>query len=244
MVPGAAVAGHTIVGPAFLPESLQVIVEADESNTGNYGQLINTAHVEEAVKIPANCLTCSNRPISEQVAGQVDHSNDGDDRILRPDVYSVMSSSCSDLAKCTFYYSQARTPTITSIFPVFGSEGTRVTITGHTFAPDNTTDTDAEVVTVMIGNAPCVVFAETWNDTAVECEVGSALAGSHPIVLTVPNKGDAMVDTGVTFTASVAVDSVFPVRGSHGTSFMSAFMGCSLCGGGDLLCFGKGSCRR
>ncbi len=40
-----------------------------------------------------------------------------------------MSSSCADIANCTFYYSQASTPGITGIAPATGPKATRVAIT-------------------------------------------------------------------------------------------------------------------
>ena len=129
-----------------------------------------------------------------------------------------MSSSCADIANCTFYYSQASTPGITGIAPATGTKGTRVAITGRNLRlpPSGFGSSPAGSVVVMIGNAPCSVDPSTWTSTLVECEVGFALAGSHPVVLTVPNAGDAIVDEGVAFTATVAVDSVLPARGSHG----------------------------
>lgn len=215
-------------GSDISPASVQVVVDADEADPGDYGQLLDVGHGTGRVRVPANCLQCSVEPMAEQVKGVL-HTPTGDH--WSPNKYSVMSSSCGygNRSACQFTYMRTMTPVVTSIAAANtnateGRRGTVVTVRGYRLtvgaAPtrrrrDNNISSESKELYINIGNAECVVDTGTWTGTSVNCVLGDVLAGQHRAVVIVPGHGGAKT-SGIKFRTLIGVGGISPPAGSFG----------------------------
>ncbi|XP_075126263.1 fibrocystin-L-like [Leptodactylus fuscus] len=108
-------------------------------------------------------------------------------------------------ALLSFSYSEADTPTITSILPNTGPPGTNITLTGSGFG------LDASKMTVTIGNATCAILAA--SDSQLNCTVGDHWGGTFPVSFQ-NMKGFAR--SKVIFTYELKMSGVSPNQGSFG----------------------------
>ncbi|CAH1264805.1 PKHD1L1 [Branchiostoma lanceolatum] len=93
-------------------------------------------------------------------------------------------------APSSYTYRTNSTPTVTSLSPQMGEEGTVITMYGHGFRDGQNT--------VLIGDAVCTISSE--NSTILQCELGySAASGSVGVVVTVGNLGKACTNPDVVF---------------------------------------------
>ncbi|KAM3928399.1 fibrocystin-L-like [Leptodactylus fuscus] len=104
-----------------------------------------------------------------------------------------------------FIYSEADTPTITSILPNTGPSGTNITVFGSGFG------LDASKMTVTIGNATCAILAA--SDSQLNCTVGDHWGGTFPVSFQ-NMKGFAR--SSVIFTYELSLAAVSPNQGSFG----------------------------
>ncbi|XP_078678329.1 fibrocystin-L-like [Branchiostoma floridae x Branchiostoma belcheri] len=93
-------------------------------------------------------------------------------------------------APSVYTYRTNSTPTVSSVSPQMGEEGTGLTITGHGFSDSQNT--------VIIGDAACTIISE--NSSTIQCELGSSATSGHiEVVVTVGNLGRACTDPEVAF---------------------------------------------
>ena len=117
-------------------------------------------------------------------------------------------SSCSK-RMCSFTFSSSDTPTLTSILPQRGADGTEITLTGSGFS------SNIQDVNVTIGGTICYVTSA--NETVIQCTAGQSIGGSHEVVVKIGNKGFAKPSSGpIRFTHEVSVSDIKPARGSTG----------------------------
>ena len=111
-----------------------------------------------------------------------------------------------------FTYSPSLTPSLSSISPASGSQGTVVTITGALLG------TPSSDSSVSIGGAVCVpVSSSSWTDTSITCTVGAAAAGTQVVLVTVAGLGLAVTASSpVVFTAALHVSTTSPSTGGFG----------------------------
>lgn len=104
-----------------------------------------------------------------------------------------------------FQYTDAATPTITSISPQTGSAGNNIVISGTGF------DTNNSGNKVTVGDKDCTVSSSTA--TQISCTTDASLSGgSHPVVVDVTGKGSTNNNT--LFTITFAISGINPADGS------------------------------
>ncbi|XP_011607160.2 fibrocystin-L isoform X2 [Takifugu rubripes] len=115
-------------------------------------------------------------------------------------------SHCS--GDCGFEWSEERTPVVTGISPTQGSNGlgTLLTVTGTGFMSEN--------ASVVVGNAKCHV--EQITNTTQVCRLGSASAGTYPVMVSFPSLGYSHYTDGneLNFTYQLIIISFSPSSGS------------------------------
>ncbi|TKS89105.1 Fibrocystin-L Polycystic kidney and hepatic disease 1-like protein 1 [Collichthys lucidus] len=115
-------------------------------------------------------------------------------------------SKCS--GDCGFEWSEEMTPAVTGISPSQGSNGlgTLLTVTGTGFGSEN--------ASIFVGPARCHV--EQTTATTQVCRLGSASAGTYPVIVTFPSLGNSRYtdDIILNFTYQLIVSSVAPLSGS------------------------------
>lgn len=122
----------------------------------------------------------------------------------------VQTTGSSAIARATlvaaFSYSTLLTPAITSAFPLTGSAGTLLSISGRGLG--GATGSAAPVVTV--GGSPCAVDIASSNATFVSCVFTNPPSGSFPILVDVPGYGLATQAPGgqSMFTSTLVVTSL------------------------------------
>ena len=115
---------------------------------------------------------------------------------------AVLQSICAD--DCTFNFTAAATPLITSILPAaISSTDASLTISGANFG---TTTAD---VRVAIGDVNLTVTTVTEN--SVVCVIGDVVAGVQPISLSVLSRGQA---NSMDITVHQSISLVNPASGS------------------------------
>ncbi|XP_077349351.1 fibrocystin-L [Lithobates pipiens] len=114
----------------------------------------------------------------------------------------------------SYSYSEADTPTVTSISPSTGPSGTTISVFGSQFG------SDATDVSVAIGNATCVITF--ISDTLLNCTVTDHWGGTFPILLQ-NKKGFAR--SSATFTYELSMTSISPNQGSFGGGLMLTIAG-------------------
>ena len=128
-------------------------------------------------------------------------------------------SSCSE-RNCSFVFSPAATPSLSSVSPRNGTSGIEVTLLGSSF------ESNFSNVDVRIGGTLCRVTRSAPD--RISCIVGESIGGRHEVSVRVNNKGFASSAGNVVFTYNVSVHSVSPQRGSvaggtmltiHGSGF-------------------------
>ena len=129
----------------------------------------------------------------------------------QPSDDSAAPPSGTAVASCGFVYSEAATPTVSSVEPKQSVSGvTAITLTGTGFSRS------VQLNSVDFGGSPCLVTR--CNDTFIVCKVPAAqgVAGTFQPVVNVYNKGLAVVaDAGASrHTIVLHVASVAPARGS------------------------------
>ncbi|XP_075128051.1 fibrocystin-L-like [Leptodactylus fuscus] len=113
-----------------------------------------------------------------------------------------------------FIYSEADTPTITSILPDTGPPGTNIIVFGSGFG------LDASKMTVTIGNATCSIIAA--SDSQLNCTVGDHWGGTFPVSFQ-NMKGFAR--SKVRFTYELTMTGVSPSQGSLGGGSVLTIVG-------------------
>ncbi|XP_068094022.1 fibrocystin-L-like isoform X1 [Hyperolius riggenbachi] len=103
----------------------------------------------------------------------------------------------------SYSYSEADTPTVTSVSPSTGPSGTTITVSGTKFGSAN--------ATVAISNAPCTIV--TISDTQLNCTVGDHWGGTFPVSLL---NGKGFARSSASFTYQLSMTSVSPSQGSFG----------------------------
>ncbi|XP_040210575.1 fibrocystin-L-like [Rana temporaria] len=113
-----------------------------------------------------------------------------------------------------YTYSEADTPTVTSISPSTGPSGTTISVFGTQFGSDATN------VSVTIGNTTCVITF--ISDTLLNCTVTDHWGGTFPILLQ-NKKGFAR--SSATFTYELSMTSISPNQGSFGGGLILTIAG-------------------
>ncbi|KAM9340526.1 fibrocystin-L-like [Symphorus nematophorus] len=115
-------------------------------------------------------------------------------------------SKCS--GDCGFEWSEDTTPVVTGISPSQGSNGlgTLLTVTGTGFGSEN--------ASIFVGKVRCHV--EQTTTTTQVCRLGSASAGTYPVLVTFPSLGNSRYQGGSMFhfTYQLIVSSFSPLSGS------------------------------
>ncbi|XP_035677198.1 fibrocystin-L-like [Branchiostoma floridae] len=109
---------------------------------------------------------------------------------------------------CTFYYTTVSMPTATTVNPSSGSAGKTIEVTGSGFP------NELGAINVTVGDVTCDVVSVT--STSVRCTVGLMTSGGvHHVVVYVHPHGYAINLQGpLTFTYSVNLTGIQPIRGS------------------------------
>ena len=149
-----------------------------------------------------------------------------------PGTYDIeITSHGVDFPGLNYTYSAEETPSVISISPTNGQEGTVMTIYGT-----NLEGSDSSTY-VAIGGVECLVDAQASNSTAIVCEVGINFAGEHSIDVDVSGLGRALSD--VSFNYNLELTSFSPMSGSfagmsalviEGKGFNPTDMSISVCG--------------
>ncbi|XP_068094025.1 fibrocystin-L-like [Hyperolius riggenbachi] len=111
-----------------------------------------------------------------------------------------------------YSYSDADTPTVTSVSPSTGQSGTIVTVSGTNFGSAD--------VTVTIGNTTCTVI--TVSDIQLNCTVGDHWGGTFSVSLL---NGKGYARSNASFTYNLSMTSVSPSQGSFGGGLMLTITG-------------------
>ncbi|KAK2830693.1 hypothetical protein Q5P01_018624 [Channa striata] len=115
-------------------------------------------------------------------------------------------SKCS--GDCGYEWSEDKTPVVTGISPSQGSDGlaTLLTVTGTGFSSEN--------ASIQVGGASCAV--EQASATTQVCRLGSASAGTYPVLVNFPSLGKSWYASGniPLFTYQLIVSSLTPLTGS------------------------------
>ncbi|KAG9478621.1 hypothetical protein GDO78_012332 [Eleutherodactylus coqui] len=123
----------------------------------------------------------------------------------------VASTSYPSLS---FSYSEASTPTVTSVLPNTGPSGTTITVFGSSFG------LDGSKIRVTIGNATCSVIAV--SDGQLNCTVGDHWGGTFPVSLQ-NEKGFAR--SNARFTYELSMTGVSPNEGSFAGGLILSIAG-------------------
>ncbi|XP_051729532.1 LOW QUALITY PROTEIN: fibrocystin-L-like [Ctenopharyngodon idella] len=114
-----------------------------------------------------------------------------------------------------FNYSRGQTPNITSVSPITGPVGTKITISGTGFG------TDIALVSLEIGGVACTVTSVT--NTQLLCTVGEHAGGTFPIMFHHQVKGQALSQS--VFTYELLLTGVTPNEGSYAGGAVVAIQG-------------------
>ncbi|XP_040210574.1 fibrocystin-L-like [Rana temporaria] len=114
----------------------------------------------------------------------------------------------------SYSYSEADTPTVTSISPSTGPSGTTISVFGTQFGSDATS------VSVTIGNTTCVITF--ISDTLLNCTVADHWGGTFPISL--QNK-KGLARSSAAFTYELSMTSISPNQGSFGGGLILTIAG-------------------
>ncbi|KAM5157489.1 fibrocystin-L [Mantella aurantiaca] len=114
----------------------------------------------------------------------------------------------------SYSYSEAFTPTVTSVSPSTGPSGTTITVFGTLFG-SNTTN-----VTVTIGNTTCAI--SNISDTELNCTVADHWGGTFPVVL---HNENGFARSSAVFTYQLSMTSVTPNQGSFGGGLILTIAG-------------------
>ncbi|XP_018426208.1 PREDICTED: fibrocystin-L [Nanorana parkeri] len=114
----------------------------------------------------------------------------------------------------SYSYSEADTPTVTSVSPSTGPSGTSITVFGTQFGSDATN------VAVTIGNATCAITA--MSDTSLNCTVANHWGGTFPLSL---HNEKGFARSSATFTYELSMTSISPNEGSFGGGLMLTIAG-------------------
>ncbi len=126
-------------------------------------------------------------------------------KLLQVDVIiDGVPSSCSNNGSCSFQYTAQITPTLLSISPNEGQEGTTITINGTNFT------SNVDLIRIFIGRAECNV---TWSSiTSLTCIASSHMAGFYQVRVFVQGVGFA--SGNACFLYLLYVTSISPSDGS------------------------------
>ena len=126
-------------------------------------------------------------------------------QLTGPQSIAVMSrivelASCQ--GACSFSFDLSSTPMITSMTPMEGIIGTLITFSGSNL------DTNL-IPAVTIGTDSCTI--QNANATEITCLVTTTIAmDDMPIIINIPNKGNAQFTIPITFNSSLIISSVTP----------------------------------
>ncbi|KAK0070514.1 fibrocystin-L [Biomphalaria pfeifferi] len=112
---------------------------------------------------------------------------------------------CQEKSNCAFTWSLTKTPVVTAITPINGSEGQSVNISGSGFDDSSISNNE-----VLIGKTPCIV--NTVNSSLIQCTLGNGATGLANIFVTVANKG--LAQSSVEFTYITGISLFSPSSGS------------------------------
>ncbi|CAG2205079.1 unnamed protein product [Mytilus edulis] len=107
----------------------------------------------------------------------------------------VVTSNGQTYGNESFEYSSSATPTISSVSPIQGSQGTTITITGTNFGAGSGDNT------VTTGGVPCTVTSD--GATEIQCTAGAVSIGSVPVLVDVKNSGLSNNDVNFEFELTI-----------------------------------------
>jgi hypothetical protein len=196
----------TIEGRGFSDKSTNANIVAV---WGAAAEVISANHTFLEIVTPANAdLVITNTSINIFVQVETDAGKGNNS--------TAVGTSCNPI--CEFGYSVDKTPAVTSVDPVSGSEGARITIHG-TFA--------SAATAVSIGGQPCTNVAS--DAAAVECTLGATPAGMHAVYVTATPWGTAT--STATFESLLDVASISKTSGSYGGGDTIVLQGSGFGGG-------------
>ena len=120
-------------------------------------------------------------------------------------IINSIPSSCRS-KNCSFNYTTEATPSVESLAPLSGQQGTSVTIYGSGFQGDE------ESVGVWLGEAECVV--SSVNESQITCTAEAHPAGQVTVTVHIPGRGYAAVNNSVCFTYRLSLREIQPESGS------------------------------
>ncbi len=112
-------------------------------------------------------------------------------------------------ASCYFMYNSSITPQISSITPSTAQplfSRAQLAIVGLNFG------TDAALISISVGDAPCVISSIT--DTSIDCTLGEGAAGTYNLTLLHTSLGLASSSGVAALELGFRVDTVGPLQGS------------------------------
>lgn len=107
-------------------------------------------------------------------------------------------SNGQNYAAQNFEYASGATPTIASVTPTSGTQGTTIVIAGSNFGTNNGDNS------VTTGSEPCTVTS--YNANEIRCTAGAVAIGVTQVVVDVKNKG--LSNNGVTFEFELTVSAI------------------------------------
>ena len=115
---------------------------------------------------------------------------------------------------CGFNFTAEQLPTITSVSPTSGQDGTNITIVGSDFHASDSV--------VTIGNSACTIVDA--NETFIVCTAGPNTAGTYPIIVTVDSIGSSL--SNATFEYTLSLDGLYySTNGSIGGGTLITILG-------------------
>lgn len=122
-----------------------------------------------------------------------------------PSSYRITSQQCGIPSDCRVQYMGAFTPTITSVEPQSGTEGTIITVEGTALNSGPLTE-------VVIGTELCVVI--NISESTIQCSMGKTPAGEHIVYVTVQDRGTALNPNDISFFSELNIANMSPSYGS------------------------------
>lgn len=115
----------------------------------------------------------------------------------------IIESNGETYPSISYTYSDAITPTVTSVSPLTGAAGDIVDIAGSNFG------SDASAIHVWIGNVECTSVILVGS--TISCSAGELTTGTYPVQVHVVGKGLSNDDQ--TFTYVIEVSGISPSTG-------------------------------
>lgn len=126
----------------------------------------------------------------------------------------IITSNGESYSAIAYTFSDADTPTVTSVSPTQGGADDTVTISGSNFG------SDASAISVSIGDVECTSVSIVTADTSISCTAGELGTGGYPVVVTVDGKG--LSNNDQTFEYIIVVSGISPTSGdSRGNQLLT-----------------------